>query len=48
MDIFLYKLFYPFTILIAREKYIMFLVFLDYRLRYIYTEIEYIWGKKAK
>ena len=32
MDIFLYKLFYPFTI---REKYFMFLVFLDYRLRYI-------------
>ena len=22
----------------------MFLVFLDYRLRYIYAEIEYIWG----
>ena len=26
----------------------MFLVFHDYRLRYIYAEIEYIWGKKAK
>ena len=24
----------------------MFLVFLDYRLRYIYAEFEYIWGKK--
>ena len=24
----------------------MFLVFLDYRLRYIYAEIEYIWGKR--
>ena len=23
----------------------MFLVFLDYRLRYIYAEIEYIWEK---
>ena len=46
MDIFLYKLFKPFTILIAREKYFMFLVFLDYRLRYIYAEIEYIWGKR--
>ena len=26
----------------------MFLVFLDYHLRYIYAEIEYIWGEKAK
>ena len=26
----------------------MFLVFLDYRLRYIYAEIEYIWGGKGK
>ena len=24
----------------------MFLVFLDYHLRYIYAEIEYIWGKR--
>ena len=24
----------------------MFLVFPDYRLRYIYAEIEYIWGKR--
>ena len=23
----------------------MYLVFLDYHLRYIYAEIEYIWGK---
>ena len=27
------------SILIAREKYFMFLVFLDYHLRYIYAEI---------
>ena len=46
MDSFLYKLFKPFTILITREKYFMFLVFLDYHLRYIYAEIEYIWGKR--
>ena len=26
----------------------MFLVFLDYHLRYIYAEIEYIWGEKGK
>ena len=24
----------------------MFLVFLDYHLRYIYAETEYIWGKR--
>ena len=34
--------------LIAREKYFMFLVLLDYRLRYIYAEIEYICREKAK
>ena len=47
MDIFYINCF-SHSLYLSREKYFMFLVFLDYHLRYIYAEIEYIWGEKAK